>query len=277
MRMKLLTVSTVALALGVLSQGQTGNRQPQGQTEKAAAKSEIPRTADGKPDFSGVFSAVAAPRPRRPQNAERPQGAGRAQGAGRGQGGGRAQGPQISFQPWAEKKHSELAARQRVDDPTSRCLSAGIIRLTSTAFFPLQFVQTPGQMVVLYEWDHFFRVIPTDGRPQEKDPDPPQSLGHSVGKWDGDTLIVDVAGLSDYTWIDGNAGIHSDALHIVESYRMLDADTISYEADLDDSKAWTKPWHFSSTLKRRPATDKLLEYNCAENNKPDDYVPGDNK
>jgi hypothetical protein len=248
MRIKLPIIATVALALGVSSQGQTGNGQAS-QAEKAAAKSEIPRAADGKPYFSGVFSAVAAPRQRRPQS------------------------PQISFQPWAEKKHAELAARQRVDDPTSRCLSAGIIRLTSTAFFPVQFVQTPGQLVVLYEWDHFFRVIPTDGRPQVKDPDPPQSLGHSVGRWDGDTLIVDVAGLSDYTWIDGNAGIHSDALHIVESYRMLDADTISYEADLDDSKAWTKPWHFTSTLKRRPANDQLLEYNCTENNKPDDYTP----
>jgi hypothetical protein len=237
MRITQLIVVTLMLALSVSSQGQTG---------KAAAKSEIPRGADGKPNFSGVFSAIAGPRERRPP---------------------------ISFQPWAEKKHTELVARQRVDDPTSRCLSAGVIRLTSTAFFPLQFVQTPGQLVVLYEWDHFFRVIPTDGRPQAKDPDPPQSLGHSVGRWDSDTFIVDVAGLSDYTWIDGNAGIHSDALHIVETYRMLDADTIRYEADLEDTQAWTKSWHFATTLKRRPAADKLLEYNCAENNKPDDYTP----
>src|SRR5437764_10260737 len=223
----------------------TSDPQPAAAAPKPDPSAPVPRTADGKPDFSGVFSAVA---------------------------GAREQREPIAFQPWAAKKNAELVARQRVDEPTSRCLSAGIIRLTSTAFFPLQFVQTPGQMVVLYEWDHFFRVIPTDGRPQVKDPDPPQSLGHSVGRWDGDTLIVDVAGLSDYTWIGGSAGVHSDALHIVETYRMLDADTISYEADLDDSKAWTNPWHFSTTLKRRPATDKLLEYNCAENKKPDDYI-----
>ena len=74
-------------------------------------------------------------------------------------------------------------------------------------------------MVILYEWDHFFRVIPTDGRKQTDDPDPLQSLGHSVGRWDGDTLVVDVVGFSDYTWIDSNAGVHSDALHVVERFQ----------------------------------------------------------
>jgi hypothetical protein len=251
-----LHIATLALALGALGQAQSGKGSEAGKGKgsgkgKAAASAApagpIPRGADGKPNFSGIFSTVQGVRER--------------------------QEP-ISFQPSMEKKNAEFVARQRIDEPTSRCLSAGIIRLTSTAFFPIQFVQTPDQMVVLYEWDHFFRVIPTDGRPQVKDPDPPQSLGHSVGRWDGDALIVDVVGLSDYTWIDSNAGIHSDALHIVETYRMLDADTIRYEAVLDDVKAWTKPWHFGATLKRRPANDKLLEYNCAENNKPDDYVQG---
>jgi hypothetical protein len=166
-----------------------------------------------------------------------------------------------------------LLDRKLADEPTARCLSAGIIRLTTTPFFPVQFVQTPGQLVILYEWDHFFCVIPTDGRKQVEDPDPPMSLGQSVGRWEGDTLVVDVAGLSDYTWIDGNAGIHSDALHIVERYTMLDRDSIRYEAVLDDSKAWTKPWTVSSVLKRRPAKDKLMEYNCAENNKAEDHPP----
>ena len=204
---------------------------------------ELPRDTSGKPDFSGVFSAAPTP-------GQRPE--------------------RISFQPWAEEKRKPLLERKLVDEPTARCLSAGIIRLTTVPFFPIQFVQRPGQLVILYEWDHFFRVIPTDGRKQAEDPDPPQSLGHSVGKWEGDTLVVDVAGLSDYTWIDGNAGIHTDALHIVERYSMLDKDTIRYEATLEDPKAWTKPWHVVSTLKRRPATDKLMEYNCAENNKPED-------
>jgi len=181
----------------------------------------------------------------------------------------------ISFQPWAEEKRKLLIARKLVDEPTARCLSAGIIRLTTVPFFPLQFVYIPGQLVVLYEWDHFFRVIPTDGRKQNEDPDPPMSLGYSVGRWDGDTLVVDVVGMSDYTWIEGNGGIHSDALHIVEKYTMQDRDTVRYEAVLDDSKAWTKPWHVTSTLKRRPAKDKLMEYNCAENNKPEDYPSSD--
>jgi hypothetical protein len=215
----------------------------------AQEPAKFPRTADGKPDMSGMFSSAGGVPGQKPEK--------------------------ISFQPWAEEQRQKFIARKLVDEPTARCLSAGVIRLTTVPFFPIQFVQTPGQLVVLYEWDHFFRVIPTDGRKQAEDPDPPQSLGHSVGKWEGDTLVVDVAGLSDYTWIDGNAGIHSDALHIVERYTMLDSNTIRYETVADDKKAWTQPWHFAALLKRRPATDKLMEYNCAENNKAEDQ-PTDN-
>jgi hypothetical protein len=103
------------------------------------AAGPIPRTPDGKPDMNGVFSTVGV---------------------------GARQEP-ISFQPWAEEKRKPLLARQLADEPTARCLSAGIVRLTTVNFFPIQFVQTPGQMVILYEWDHFFRVIPTDDRKQK--------------------------------------------------------------------------------------------------------------
>jgi hypothetical protein len=212
-----------------------------------AQQSPIPRTSDGKPDMNGIFSTTAAGGRREP----------------------------IAFQPWAKEKHDGYVARKLADNPTARCLSPGLISLTTVNFFPIQFVQTPGQMVILYEWDHFFRVIPTDGRKQTGDPDPLQSLGHSVGRWDGDTLVVDVVGFSDYTWIDNNAGIHSDALHVVERFRMLDKDTIEYRALLEDPKAWTKPWNVVATLKRRPPTDALMEYNCTENNKADDFPSPD--
>ena len=172
----------------------------------------IPRTADGKPDMNGVFSAA--------------------------EGGGRRE--PIAFQPWAKDKHDAHVARKLADNPTARCLSPGLISLTTVSFFPIQ------------------------------------SLGHSVGRWEGDTLVVDVVGFSDYTWIDNNAGVHSDALHVVERFRMVDKDTIEYRAVLEDPKAWTKPWNVVSTLKRRPPTDALMEYNCAENNKPDDF-PSDDK
>jgi hypothetical protein len=205
------------------------------------------RTADGKPDMNGVFSS---------------------------EGGGKRE--PIAFQPWAKEKHDLFVKRKLADNPTARCLSPGLINLTTVNFFPIQFVQIPGQIVILYEWDHFFRVIPTDGRKQTDDPDPLQSLGHSVGRWEGDMLVVDVVGFSDYTWIDNNAGVHSEALHVVERFTMIDRDTIQYRAVLEDPKAWTKPWNVSATLKRRPAGDALMEYNCTENNKPEDFpAPGD--
>ena len=213
----------------------------------AAPGAPFTRTADGKPDMNGVFSAAETRGGREP----------------------------IAFQPWAKEKHDAYVARKLADNPTARCLSPGLINLTTVSFFPLQFVQTPGQMVILYEWDHFFRVIPTDGRKQTDDPDPLQSLGHSVGRWEGDTLVVDVVGFSDYTWIDNNAGIHTDALHVVERFRMIDRETIEYRAVLEDPKAWTKPWNVAATLKRRPPTDALMEYNCTENNKPDDFPSND--
>ena len=87
--------------------------------------------------------------------------------------------------------------------------------------------------------------------------------------------MVDVVGFSDYTWIDSNAGVHSDALHVVERFRMIDKDTIEYRALLEDPKAWTKPWNVVATLKRRPLTDALMEYNCTENNKADDFPSPD--
>ena len=253
MQARVFTIAAALLAAGfglperAFAQAASSPAKPR---EAQPSPGPVPRSADGKPDLSGVFSAASA--------------------------GGPGQRPErISFQPWAEEKNKQFIARKLVDEPTARCLSAGIIRLTTVPFFPLQFVQTPGQLVILYEWDHFFRVIPTDGRKQTEDPDPLMSLGYSVGRWEGDTLVVDVVGLSDYTWIEGNGGVHSDALHIIERYTMQDRDTIRYEAVLDDVKAWTKPWHVSSTLKRRPASDKLMEYNCAENNKPEDSPSSD--
>ena len=214
----------------------------------AAQQTALPRTSDGKPDMNGVFST--------------------AEGAG-------GKREPIAFQPWAKEKHDAYVKRKLADNPTARCLSPGLISLTTVNFFPIQFVQTRGQMVILYEWDHFFRVIPTDGRKQTDDPDPLQSLGHSVGRWDGDTLVVDVVGFSDYTWIDNNAGVHSDALHVVERFRMIDKDTIEYRALLEDPKAWTKPWNVVALLKRRPPADALMEYNCSENNKADDFPSAD--
>jgi len=253
MRRTVVSIAAAALIIAALnlplgaSQAAPGRGRGAAPSAPPAPGPPFTRTTDGKPDMNGVFSATETR-------------------------GGRET---IAFQPWAKEKHDALVARKLADNPTARCLSPGLISLTTVSFFPIQFVQTPGQMVILYEWDHFFRVIPTDGRKQTDDPDPLQSLGHSVGRWEGDTLVVDVVGFSDYTWIDNNAGIHTDALHVVERFAMIDKDTVEYRAALEDPKAGTKPWNVTATLKRRPPTDALMEYNCSENNKSDDFPSND--
>jgi hypothetical protein len=135
--------------------------------------------------------------------------------------------------------------------------------------FPQQIVQTPTQIVMLYEYMNVFRVIPLNA----KHPDDiiPSYLGNSVGRWEGDTLVVDVIGFNDKTWLAGTGTFHTDALHITERFTRVDKDQINYEVTMDDPNVLTKPWTLRSTLMLREGT-RLEEYVCAENNiDPDRY------
>jgi hypothetical protein len=128
----------------------------------------------------------------------------------------------------------------------------------------MQFVQTPKQIVILYEYFNVFRLIPLD---EKKHPDDlePSFLGHSIGRWDGDTLVVDIVGFNDKGWVLSGGVFHSDALHVVERYTRVDYDTINYEATIDDPKVFTQPFKTSTTLMLREGA-RLREYICAENN-----------
>jgi hypothetical protein len=135
--------------------------------------------------------------------------------------------------------------------------------------FPQQIVQTPTQIVMLYEYMNVFRVIPLNA----KHPDDiiPSYLGNSVGRWESDTLVVDVTGFNDKTWLAGTGTFHTDALHITERFTRVDKDQINYEVTMDDPNVLTKPWTLRSTLMLREGT-RLEEYVCAENNiDPDRY------
>ena len=233
-------------------------------SEDAAA---IPRTAEGKPDLTGVWQGGSTqPGPWDEANAGLGVG-----GSGRdpnapvvGSSNDRPAGREgAPYQDWAAEKVLEAFNRRGIDDPTGRCLPAGIPRSVMLGLFPQQFVQTPTQLVILYEYMSTFRVIPFGT--QHPDDLIPSYMGNSVARWEGDTLVVDVIGFNDKTWLAGTGTFHSDALHIVERYTRVSRDRIDYEVTMEDPNVLTKPWTLTSSLMLREGT-RLQEYVCAENN-----------
>ena len=132
-------------------------------------------------------------------------------------------------------------------DPEDRCLLLGVPR--SNYRGDLQIRQTGHDVVVLYEWAHAYRVIPTDGGDHLGD-DISLYNGDSRGRWEGDTLVVDVTNFSDQPWFDSHGSFYSDALHVVERWRLVDADTIRYEATIDDPAVFTSPWTLTFMMER---------------------------
>jgi len=235
------------------------------QAPRAAA--DIPRTAAGKPDLTGVWQGGST----QPGNWEETNGGLGVGGSGRNPAAavvgssndrpaGRAGAP---YQDWAAKKVLEAFDRRGIDDPTGRCLPAGVPRSVTLGLFPQQFVQTPTQLVILYEYMNTYRVIPF--ATQHRDDALPSYMGNSIAHWDGDTLVVDITSFNDKTWLAGTGTFHSDALHIVERYTRVSKDRIDYEVTMEDPNTFTKPWQLRSSLMLREGTH-LSEYICAENN-----------
>jgi len=172
-----------------------------------------------------------------------------------------ARGLTLSFQPGAQ----ETFTRHRgEDDPTAQCLPPGVPRALGSPF-PIEILQDATTVTILYEYMHLIRRIPTDGRTHADDLDA-TFMGDSVAKWDGDTLVVDVVGFNDRTWLDTEGHQHSDALHVVERFRRTAPDSLVYDVTIDDSKTYKQPWTASRTLTRH-ADWALKEYVCEENNK----------
>jgi len=135
--------------------------------------------------------------------------------------------------------------------------------------FPQQIVQTPTQVIMMYEYMNVFRPIPLNAKHREDLI--PSYMGDSVGRWEGDTLVVDTIGFNDKTWLAGAGTFHSDALHTVERFTRIDKDQINYEVTMEDPNVFTKPWKLTSTLMLREGT-RLQEMVCVENNiDPDRY------
>jgi hypothetical protein len=216
-----------------------------------AQSGSIPRTADGKPRLAGTWQSGGVSltgergaRPAGPAPATPPV---------------RRDPP--SYTPWALEQNKKL---NPVDDPIAHCLLPGVPRII-TMPMPLEIVQTPEKIVILYEAFRAYRIIPIDDKLRHPDDIVPTWMGDSVGRWDGDTLVVDVIGFNDRTWLAGGPSVHSEELHVVERYRRTPEGTIAYEATVSDPKALTKPWITGATL-RTPPNARVEEYECLENN-----------
>jgi len=224
-----------------------------------SAAQPIPRAANGKPDLSGIWIAQGALALAAGEDEVKAALAADA-AAGRTPLPARAAPP---YRPEAEARRQYYLNRRGIDDPMARCLLSGVPRIQLRPL-PFRIVQLPTEVIVLYEIHHAFRMIPTDGRPHPSDMEP-SYMGESVGRWDGDTLVVDVRGFNDKSWLVGVGTVHTEQLRVTERYTRDSYDTMLYEAVMDDPDVFTKPWRIQERFRLRP-NDRVREYECIENN-----------
>jgi hypothetical protein len=173
------------------------------------------------------------------------------------------------FQPWAEALLKKRDAENNQADPDSgpdpieRCIPPGVPRIMLQPF-PWEIVHARDRVIMIFEYQALTRQIFTDGREHPKDLDLTY-MGHSIGRYEGNTLVVDTIGLNDKTWLDPMGLPHSDALHVVERIRRPYHDTLEVTYTIDDPKAYTKSWTAQKIFKLRPDW-QIKEYVCAENN-----------
>jgi hypothetical protein len=177
----------------------------------------------------------------------------------------------VDFRPDAKPMRPDAAelfrlnATKKSRSSSANCLPQGLPRTDINSYAPFKMIQTPGVIAVLYEVDNTHRQIYTDGRPLPIDPQPAWG-GYSVGRWDGDTLIVDAAGFNDQTWLDSGGHPHSDALRIQERFHRRDFGHMDLSVTVDDPKMYTQPFTIKVTELLLPDSD-ILESVCNENEK----------
>jgi hypothetical protein len=172
------------------------------------------------------------------------------------------------FQPWAEARYRAAKpgygphATPDSQDPILSCYPPGVPRIMLIPF-PMQIVQIPGQVMMVFEYDHFVRIVALDRQKHPKDLSPTW-MGDSIGHWEGGTLVVDTVGLNDRTWLDQVGHPHSEALHVVERIRRPDHDTLIDDITIDDPKAYAQPWTGQQVFGLKHGWH-LLEYICEDN------------
>jgi hypothetical protein len=241
-----------------------------------ALNSQISRLSNGKPDFNGIWEALS------PANWDVERHIARASlmlregpygplpavpllrlGAVASVPGsmGIVEGGKIPYKPDALKKRDENREHWMERDPEVKCFMPGVPRATYMPF-PFEIVQNQTQFFISYEFANAYRDI------YFKDPGPAETdawMGQSVGKWEGDTLVVDVTGMNDQTWFDRSGTFHSNQLHVVERYTLMTPNHIRYEATIEDPEVFTQAWKISLPLYRRMEPDaRLMDFKCVE-------------
>jgi hypothetical protein len=227
-----------------------------------AAVAQVPKAADGHPDLTGIWQTLSTAdwdlEDHRPESGPFYQ-LGAIGGVPPGR--GVVEGGDIPYKPEAVAQRNQNRANRWKNDPEVKCYMPGVPR---AAYLPYPFQIVQGSKVVLmaYSFATFNRVIDM-GTP--KPPPVDTWMGTSYGSWDGDTLVVDNRGFNDLSWLDRSGNYHSDALHVVERYKMTDRDHINYEATIEDPKVFTRPWKISLALYRDVDPKATLpEFKCVE-------------
>ncbi len=175
---------------------------------------------------------------------------------------GVVEGGEIPYKPEALKQKQENFKNRWKNDPEVKCYMAGIPRANYMPY-PFQIVQTPQSILMSYEYASANRVINMSKTPVEASVD--TWMGTTNGRWEGDTLVVDNTGFNDESWFDRAGDFHSDQLHVVERFTLIDADHMNYEATIEDSQVFTRPWKISLPLYRNIAKNaQLTEFKCVE-------------
>jgi hypothetical protein len=241
---------TIVLALTPFASSAFGQARGQAQQQRPAVPAPpATRLPNGHPDLSGVWMG----------------------------GGGVSErnlkpGDAILLTPEAKKI---MDARQSKDDPEANCLPTGVPRMNP---YPWRIIQTPthkaeSHIFIVFEGNiHSYRQIFLDGRPHPEDPDPTW-YGHSTGRWEGDTLVVDTIGYNDKFWFNFDGHPHTTQLHTIERFTRMDLNTLSWDITIIDPGAYQKPFTVQTKARFEP-TWELMEYICQENNTNVQHIQG---
>lgn len=214
-----------------------------------AHSAKLPRGIDKKPDFSGIWETTSAADDDLEPHTARTDAAPSA---------GVVEGGEIPYLPQALAQRKKNFENRTTADPRLKGWTLGVPR---GIYYrePIQIFQRPRDVTIVHQFGHSVRTIHTN---QTQHPDDPNDwwLGDSRGHWEGDTLVVDVKHFNDKTWLDRAGNFHSDALHVIERWKLVDANTIEYQATLEDEKVYSKPWTIKVYLHRHPEKDfQLIE------------------